>query len=181
MWRIVESPGREIASMSHGISSFMYSWLGGAIGGLEGWSAWPPNGTPTFVPALVLRGATRVERLRREAGQNDGTARTHAIAEPNGFNLSGVHRELGAFGMMRSCQPRLSSCINYLSLDLPHLCIYIPHCPYGDDKCDTNDTIFEDLVLGGRLLSWCNRERDPWNGRRTHRWWLAQEQLPNRR
>ena len=146
VWRIMVPPGREISSMSHRISSFV---LARAFGGLEGWIARPPNGIPTFVPTLTPRGATRIERLRRERGQNDGTARTHVIVEPNGFHLSGVHCELGAFRMARSSQPRLSSCINHFSLDLPHPCIYIPHRPYGDDKCDTNDTILEDLVFGG--------------------------------
>ena len=89
VWRIVVSCGREIASMNHGISSFIYSWLDSAFGGLEGWTVWPPSATPTFVPVLALIGATRVERLHRERGQNDGTARTHIIVEPDGFHLSG--------------------------------------------------------------------------------------------
>ena len=160
--------------------SCIVSWVGRCVVSRDGLSGhqmalprssqlWPSE-APPGLNGCVGRGVKTM-----------GVGESTSSPSPTDFTCLGYIVNWGALEMMKWFQPRLSSCINHLSLDLPHLCIYVPHCPYGDDKCDTNDTILEDLVLGGRLLPWCYRERDPWNGCRTHRWRLAPEQLPDRR
>lgn len=146
---IVVCPGREIASVSQRIPSSMHSWLSYMFGGFKAGVIRPPDGTPTFVPSLTFGGAARVKWLRRERDQRDCAARKRVAAEPNRFHLSGVQSELGVFGTRKLSQPRLPPFVNHLSLDFSHPRVYIPHCPYGDDECDTNDAILEDLIFGG--------------------------------
>lgn len=137
-------PGGEIASMSQ---SFTRSGLNGMSGGFKG-GVCPSDGIPMLVPSLTFRSTTRIEWPGRKRGQSDGAVRKNVVAEPNGFHLPEIRGELRVFRMTELSQPRFSPFIDHPNLDLAHLCIYIPHCPHGDNKCDANDAILEDLILG---------------------------------